>query len=119
MNAHKWDYETDVVVVRSGAAAHSAAITARSRGAEVIMVEKAPLYGGTTLRSGGGFWIPNNRFQREKGIEDKKEDAIRYMARYSFPQLYNPDDSHLGLPENEYNLITTYYDTAWQMVDYL
>jgi len=43
MNAHKWDYETDVVVVGSGAAAHSAAITARSRGAEVIMVEKAPL----------------------------------------------------------------------------
>jgi len=108
-----------VIVIGSGAAAHSAAITVRSHGAEVIMVEKASLYGGTTLRSGGGFWIPNNRFQREKGIEDKKEDAIRYMARYPFPQLYNPEDSHLGLPENEYNLITTYYDTAWQMVDYL
>jgi 3-oxosteroid 1-dehydrogenase len=115
----KWDYDADVIVIGSGAAAHSAAITARSHGAEVIIVEKASLYGGTTLRSGGGFWIPNNRFQREKGIEDKKEDATRYMARYSFPQLYNPDDSRLGLPENEYSLITTYYDTAWRMVDYL
>jgi succinate dehydrogenase/fumarate reductase flavoprotein subunit len=115
----QWNYDADVIVVGSGAAAYSAAITARSRGAEVIMVEKAALYGGTTLRSGGGFWIPNNRFQKEKGIEDKKEDAIRYMARYSFPQLYNPDDLRLGLPENEYNLISAYYDTASQMVDYL
>ncbi len=115
----QWNHEADVIVVGSGAAAYSAAITARARGAEVIMVEKAALYGGTTLRSGGGFWIPNNRFQKEKGIEDKKEDAIRYMARYSFPQLYNPDDPRLGLPENEYNLISTYYDTASQMVSHL
>ena len=33
-------YEADVVVVGSGAAAFSAAITARSHGSEVIMVEK-------------------------------------------------------------------------------
>src|SRR5512136_694678 len=83
------------------------------------MVEKAPLYGGTTLRSGGGLWIPNNRFQREKGIEDLREDAIRYMARDSFPQLYNPEDPRFGLPRNEYNLIATYYDTASKMLDFM
>src|SRR5512136_1518454 len=115
----QWNYEADVIVVGSGAAAYSAAITSRSKGAEVIMLEKGALYGGTTLRSGGGFWIPNNRFQKEKGILDSKEDATRYMARYSFPQLYNPDDPRLGLPENEYNLISTYYDTAWRMVEYM
>jgi 3-oxosteroid 1-dehydrogenase len=119
MNTQKWGYEADVVVIGSGAAAFSAAITAKSKGADVIMVEKAPMHGGTTLRSGGGFWIPSNRFQKEKGIADKKEDAVNYMARYSFPQLYNPGDEHLGLPENEYNLITTYYDTAHEMVEYL
>ena len=115
----KWDYEKDVVIVGSGAAAYSAAITARSANAEVIMIEKGSLYGGTTLRSGGGFWIPNNRFQREKRIQDQKEDAVRYMARCSFPHLYNPSDPRLGLPENEYNLITTYYDMASKMVDFL
>jgi len=115
----QWNYEADVIVVGSGAAAYSAAITSRSKGAEVIMVEKAALYGGTTLRSGGGFWIPNNRFQKEKGIEDKKEDATRYMARYSFPQLYDPNDPHLGLPENEYSLISMYYDRASQAVKHL
>jgi len=115
----QWNYEADVIVVGSGAAAYSAAITSRSKGAEVIMVEKAVLYGGTTLRSGGGFWIPNNRFQKEKGIVDKKEDATRYMARYSFPHLYDPNDPHLGLPENEYSLISMYYDTASQAVKHL
>jgi len=114
----QWNNEADIVVVGSGAAAYSAAITARQSGLEVIMLEKGALYGGTTLRSGGGFWIPNNRFQKEKGIIDSKEDATWYMARYSFPQLYNPEDPRLGLPENEYNLITTYYDTAAKMVDF-
>lgn len=119
MDEYIWDYETDIIVVGSGAAAYSSAITSTQLGLKVIMVEKGTLYGGTTLRSGGGFWIPNNRFQKEKGIADSKEDATRYMARYSFPQLYNPEDARLGLPENEYNLITTYYDTASKMVDFL
>jgi len=119
MTENQWDYETDIIVVGSGAAGYSAAITAKQFGADVMMVEKGPIYGGTTLRSGGGFWIPSNRFQTEKGIEDTKDDATRYMARYSFPQLYNPEDPRLGLPENEYNLITTYYDTASKMVDFL
>jgi 3-oxosteroid 1-dehydrogenase len=114
----KFDHETDVLVVGSGAAAFSAAITARTKGARVTMLEKSPLIGGTTLRSGGGFWIPNNRFQKASGTDDKKEDALRYMARYSYPQLYNPEDAKLGLPENEYNLIDTYYDNASKMVDY-
>jgi len=119
MSQISWDYTGDVVVVGSGAAAFSAAITARVHGANVIMVEKGTSYGGTTIRSGGGFWIPNNRFQKQSGIEDKKEDALRYMARYSFPQLYNPQDARLGLPENEYNLIETYYDTASRMMDFM
>lgn len=114
-----WNHETDVVVVGSGAAGYAAAITARREGAEVIMVEKAPFAGGTTLRSGGGFWTPNNRFMRDKGTADPREDAMRYMARYSFPQLYDPADPRLGLPQNEYDLIGTFYDTAARAVEYL
>ncbi len=71
------------------------------------------------LRSGGGYWIPNNKFQREKGIKDVKEDALRYMVRYSYPQLYNPEAPRLGLPENEFALIDTYYDRASEMVEFL
>jgi succinate dehydrogenase/fumarate reductase flavoprotein subunit len=111
--------EADVLVVGSGAAAFAAAVTARNHGADVIMLEKSGLVGGTTLRSGGGYWIPNNRFQQALGITDLKEDALRYMARYSYPHLYNPEAAGLGLPENEYALIETYYDKASEMVEYL
>lgn len=60
--------QADVVVVGSGAAAFSAAITAMQMGCSVIMLEKAEQIGGTTYRSGGGFWIPGNRHQKAAGI---------------------------------------------------
>ena len=41
----KFDTETDILVVGSGAAAFSAAITARKNGADVIMLEKGALIG--------------------------------------------------------------------------
>jgi 3-oxosteroid 1-dehydrogenase len=118
MNDRTWEHEADVIVVGSGAAAYAAAITARFAGEEVMMVEKAESHGGTTMRSGGGFWIPNNRFQHDAGIIDTKQDAVRYMARYSYPHLYDPEDSHLGLPDHEYELIEAYYDHASEMVDF-
>lgn len=113
------DVEADVLIVGTGAAAFSAAVTARANGADVIMLEKGTSIGGTTIRSGGGFWIPNNRFQRELGIEDRKEDALRYMARYSFPHLYVPDDPTLGLSQHDYSLLEAFYDKASEMVDFL
>ncbi len=114
-----YDKEVDILIVGSGAAAFSAAITAKSQGAQVIMLEKGSIIGGTTIRSGGGFWTPNNRFQKELGIEDKKEDAIKYMARYSYPQLYNPKDEMLGLYKHDYELIDTFYDNSHLAIEFL
>ncbi|HLU37130.1 MAG TPA: FAD-binding protein, partial [Thermomicrobiales bacterium] len=86
-----WDAEHDIVVVGSGGAAFAAAITARALGNDVVMLEKGALIGGTTIVSGGGAWFPNNSRMQEDGIEDPREDAIKYMARYSYPHLYNPN----------------------------
>lgn len=119
MSGAEENLEVDVVVVGSGAAAHLAALTAAENGVDVIMVEKAGDIGGTTARSGGGFWIPHNRFQREMDIEDDRDYALPYMARYSFPQLYNPEDPYFGLPEHEYNLMSTYYDTASKVAEFM
>ncbi len=112
-------YEADVLVVGTGAAAFSAAITARKNGAEVIMLEKGSMAGGTTIRSGGGYWIPNNSLQRQRGIQDNKEDAMKYMARYSYPHLYNVKADRYGLPKNEFELIEAMYDNASNAVDFL
>jgi succinate dehydrogenase/fumarate reductase flavoprotein subunit len=114
-----WDQEADIVVVGSGAAAFSAAATAHSLGNSVIVLEKANVVGGTTGKSGGVYWIPNNSLMADFGLEDPKDAAIRYMARLAFPNLYNADDPHFGLPEHKYDLIEGFYDNGPTAVDTL
>ena len=70
----------DVLVAGSGAGGLAAAITARKLGLEVIVAEKAAVYGGTTARSGGWLWIPGNPLAREAGIADDAAAARRYLA---------------------------------------
>ena len=114
-----WDLETDVLVVGTGAAGCCAALAAQHAGARVTLLEKAAHKGGTTLKSQGIYWVPNNTRLRALGAEDPREDALRYMARVSYPQLYDADASKLGLPDAAYELIAAYYDNASRVVDWL
>src|SRR5947209_9285684 len=74
------DLESDVVVVGSGAAGLSAALSAQSAGADVIVLEKAASLGGTTIKSSAWAWYPNHPGVRRDGHVDEKADALRYMA---------------------------------------
>ena len=112
-----WDQEVDIVVVGSGMAAFAAATTAHNLGSSVVMLEKATTVGGTTAKSGGVYWIPNNSIMTGAGVEDPKDDAIRYMARVAYPQLYSADDAHYGLSDDTYGLLETYYDNGSVAVD--
>uniref|UniRef100_A0A5Q5CN83 3-oxosteroid 1-dehydrogenase n=2 Tax=Mycobacteriaceae TaxID=1762 RepID=A0A5Q5CN83_MYCSJ len=71
--------EYDVIVVGSGAAGMVAALTAAHQGLSTIVVEKAPHYGGSTARSGGGVWIPNNEVLKRDGVKDTPEAARQYL----------------------------------------
>jgi succinate dehydrogenase/fumarate reductase flavoprotein subunit len=116
----RWDQEADIVVVGSGGAAGAAMATAHHLGNKVIVLEKSPIWGGTTAKSGGASWVCNNVWMRAAGVEDPRDDALRYMARCSYPTLYNPNDARLGLGELEYSLIATYYDKgaeAFELLD--
>src|SRR5260370_36917067 len=73
-----WDKTADVVVVGSGMAAFSAAVTAASKGSSVIMLEKATIYGGTTAK-GGKSWIPNNSLIQKACPSDPKTHTLQYM----------------------------------------
>ncbi|HZY76668.1 MAG TPA: 3-oxosteroid 1-dehydrogenase [Jatrophihabitantaceae bacterium] len=73
------DEEYDVVVVGSGAAGMSAALTAAKQGLRTVVIEKAAHYGGSTARSGGGVWIPNNEALRRCGVTDTAEAARSYL----------------------------------------
>ncbi|MEU6827721.1 3-oxosteroid 1-dehydrogenase [Nocardia beijingensis] len=74
------EFEFDVVVVGSGAAGMTAALTAAYRGLSVTLIEKSRAFGGSTARSGGGIWIPNNPVLQREGVPDSPELARTYLA---------------------------------------
>jgi succinate dehydrogenase/fumarate reductase flavoprotein subunit len=71
--------EVDVLVVGSGAGGLASAVAAAHRGLKVIVAEKEAVFGGTTARSGGWSWIPNNGPAKRAGIEDSVEKARTYL----------------------------------------
>ncbi|MCX2963416.1 3-oxosteroid 1-dehydrogenase [Gordonia aquimaris] len=69
----------DVIVVGAGAAGLSAAITAAASGLKTVIIEKSPYWGGSTSRSGGGVWIPNNSVLKRDGVDDTVDRAREYV----------------------------------------
>ncbi len=72
-------YECDALVVGSGCAGMSAAVTAGHHGLNVLIVEKEPRFGGTTARSGGWLWIPGTSLARDWGIVESPDQARTYL----------------------------------------
>ncbi len=70
----------DVVVVGSGAAGMTAALTAAHHGLSALVVEKTDRFGGSTARSGGGIWAPMNAVLNRAGVADSAEQARAYLA---------------------------------------
>jgi succinate dehydrogenase/fumarate reductase flavoprotein subunit len=73
--------EADVVIVGSGGAGLTAAITAASAGLEVLVIEKTGYFGGATAISGGGIWIPANSVAAAAGYSDTPEAAKTYISQ--------------------------------------
>ncbi|MFG2411428.1 3-oxosteroid 1-dehydrogenase [Streptomyces goshikiensis] len=79
--------EYDVVVVGSGAAGMTAALTAAKRGLSVLVVEKAPTFGGSAARSGAGIWLPNNSVILGAGVPDTPAKAAAYLSAVVGPDV--------------------------------
>jgi len=71
--------EYDVLVIGSGAAGLAAAVTAAWHGQRVMLVEKAPVFGGATAWSGGWAWVPRNPLARRAGIVEDIEQPRTYL----------------------------------------
>jgi 3-oxo-5alpha-steroid 4-dehydrogenase len=77
----RWDRSTDVLVAGSGAAGASAAIEARAAGAQVLLIESLPRFGGSSAMSAGVVYAGGGTaLQRALGVEDSVEDMFRFIS---------------------------------------
>jgi 3-oxosteroid 1-dehydrogenase len=88
-----FDEVVDFIVVGSGAGSMCAGLVMRSAGKSVLILEKTTLVGGTTARSGGAMWIPNNPFMRRDGIADSAEKALTYLDSFDINATDTPGAS--------------------------
>lgn len=96
----------DLLVVGSGAAGLSAAVTAAVLGLEVIVVEKEAELGGTSAWSGGWLWVPRNPLAIAAGIVEDIEAPHAYLK------------AELGDGYNE-ALVTRFLEEAPRMVAFM
>jgi 3-oxosteroid 1-dehydrogenase len=79
-----------VVVLGSGAAGMAAAVAAARGGAAVTVLEATGHIGGTTAYSGGGIWIPANRWAAAHGVEDSPDAGVRYLRALELGDVDRP-----------------------------
>ncbi|MEY4159653.1 MAG: hypothetical protein RLZZ136_274 [Pseudomonadota bacterium] len=106
-----FDETFDFIVVGSGGGSMCCALALRGGGKSVVVLEKTALIGGTTARSGGVMWIPDNRFMKRDGVPDSQDQAHAYMDAVI--------GDHNDTPGATRTRRRTYVAQATKMVDFL
>jgi 3-oxosteroid 1-dehydrogenase len=109
-----WDKEVDTLVIGSGAGGLLSALVAANNRADVLVIEKEPLWGGTSATSGAGIWIPASDQARAAGFEDNKDDAFKYVRKLSAKNV--PDANIRAFVDNAADMLR--WVTAHTEIDY-
>ncbi len=107
----QFDETFDWVVVGSGAGSMSSALLMRKAGKSVVILEKAAVVGGTTAKSGGVMWIPNNRFIKAAEPDESAEKAITYLDSVCGDSPDTPGTNHANR--------LAYVNEAPKMLDFI
>jgi fumarate reductase flavoprotein subunit len=88
--AESADRVWDLIVAGGGSAGMPAALFAARRGAQVLLLEHAPVLGGTLWVATGQMSAAGTKLQRQKGIEDSPQEHFDDVMRIS-RNTANPD----------------------------
>lgn len=109
------DTKTDVVVVGGGGAGLTAAISAKEKGANVILLEKMAMLGGNTNYATAGINAAESKLQEKLGIEDSSElfynDTLKGGKNKNNPELLKT------LTENSGEIITWLVDRGADLTE--
>lgn len=100
------DRTTDLVVIGGGLAGFAAALTAAEAGMDVVLLEKQPAIGGSSVLSGGCLAFAGTDLQKANGIEDSSELLFR-------------DLREVGKHDNEESVVRTYTDNQSATYEWL
>jgi len=117
--ATAFDEEFDIIIVGGGGVGLAAACFSAWLDNKVLVLEKSPELGGTTKKAAFWYWVPNNEPMRAMGLVDKKDDCLRYMARLSRPEVYDPGHPRFGMSQWEYDACAAIYDNASKATELL
>ena len=81
MGGSGWQRETDVVVIGAGLAGYCAALAAADAGTRVLLLEKQPAVGGSSVLSGGFFAFAGTDLQQAAGVEDSGARLLEDLKR--------------------------------------
>ena len=100
--------QADVIVVGAGGSGISAAVRAKTLGANVILIEKMPVIGGATALNAGTLIATGSRFQKESLKETKDS-----------PELAAKDIFRVGKNRNDPVLVKQVTERVGGVVDWL
>ncbi|WEV37970.1 FAD-dependent oxidoreductase [Lactobacillus sp. ESL0680] len=100
------EINTDVVVLGSGLAGLNAAITAKEKGADVVLIEKTGRLGGNSVVSGGFMYATGSKFNKEQ--DNDPENLLQFYE----------DFAQKDGGEIDHDLVKTIADNSGAAVDY-
>lgn len=102
----KWDYSADIIIIGAGGAGLSAAGEAADLGMSVIVLEKEPIMGGSSIICGGALAFAGTDEQKAKGIKDSND-------------IFFKDLMEVGGYVNNPEVVKSYLSTQLEMYRWL
>ncbi|WP_379160426.1 flavocytochrome c [Paenibacillus sp. sgz5001063] len=96
----------DIIIVGAGGAGMSAALEAKAKGLNPVILEKMPVAGGNTSKSSSGMNASETKFQKEQGIEDSND-------------LFYEETLKGGHDTNDKEMLRFFVDNSASAIDWL